>query len=189
MLKDRLKAIKADMRDVRGNRADCQREVRQKLRELERERRKALAECKRNYPDERSRCCALDRINRNFDKLQELEQDRIFSQWHNDQQYYLIYTDGSEGITSAESILLGDKLPRLSGIVYAELSSAYDHFDTETGDLSWYSEERLEACGHDYEAEDDRKWQYETAIQYKYGTAWSQQWSQAHPEFVPQKIA
>ena len=45
MLKDRLKAIKTDMRDIRSNRADCQCEVRYHLRELERERKRALAEC------------------------------------------------------------------------------------------------------------------------------------------------
>lgn len=189
MLKDRLKAIKTDMRDVRSNKADCQCEVRCHLRELERERKRALAECERTYTDMGSRLCERDRINRKFDQLQEIEQDRILNRWHSDQQYYLIYADGSEAIISAEEILLGEKFPRITGIVYAELFSADDHFDTETGDLYWYSEERLQACGYDYEAENDSKWQYETAIQYKYRTEWSRSWSRAHPEFVPQEIA
>lgn len=143
MLKDRLKAIKADMRDVRGNRAACQGQVRQKLRELEQECREALMECARAYADEGCRLCEQDRINRRFDQLRDIAIGKIYNQWHNDQQYYLIYADGSDVVVSAEDILSGEKLPRLSGIVYAELSSVYDHFDTETGELSWYSEERL----------------------------------------------
>ena len=68
------------------------------------------------------------------------------------------------------------------------MSSAYDHMDTETGDLFWYSDERMEACGWNYEIEDDRRWQYETAIQFKFGTEWAQRWRQMHPEFVPVEI-
>lgn len=189
MLKDRLKVIKADMRDIRSNRADCQAELKKRLRELEQERRETLAEHGRLAFDNRYFLFERDRINRRFDRLEDIALTHIFSQWHIDQQYYLIYADGSEAIISAEDILAGEKLPRLTGIVYAEMSSAEDHFDTETGDLNWYSEEHLQACGYDYEAEDDRKWQYETAIQYKYGTPWSKQWSQLHPEFIPPKIA
>ena len=189
MLKDRLKAIKTDMRDVRSNRADYQSEARYHLRELERERKEELAECERIYTEEWMRRCERDRINRSYDQLRSDKEDEILSRYHNEQHYYLIYADGSEAIISAEEILLGEKFPRITGIVYAEMSSADDHFDTETGDLFWYSEERLQACGYNYEAEDEKKWQYETAIQYKYRTEWSRTWSEKHPEFVPQKIA
>ena len=189
MLKDRLDAIKKDMRDVRSNRAACQSELGRHLRRLERERREALAENERSDIGEASRLCERDRIEKRFERLRAIAVDDIYSRWHNEQMYYLIYRDGSEAIVSAEDILAGEKLPRLTGIAYAELSSADDHFDTETGDLFWYSEERLQACGYDYNAEDDRKWQYETAIQYKFSTPWSQRWKKEHPDFVPQEIA
>lgn len=189
MLKDRLKSIKADMRDVRGNRAACRSELDRRLRELERERREALAENERSEISEACRLCERDRIEKRFERLQAIAVDDIYSRWHDDQVYYLIYRDGSEAIISAEDILSGEKLPRLTGIAYAEMSSADEHFDTETGELDWYAEERLQACGYDYEAEDDRKWQYETAIQYKFSTPWSRRWQKEHPDFVPQKIA
>ena len=76
----------------------------------------------------------------------------------------------------------------MSDIVYAEMSSADDHMDTESGDLDWYTDERMEACGWDYDAEDERRWQYETAIQYKFQTVGSLRWRQEHPEFVPMAI-
>ena len=76
----------------------------------------------------------------------------------------------------------------MSDIVYAEMPSADDHMDTETGDLYWYSDERMAACGGDYVAEDEAVWQYETAIQYKFGTEWAKRWSQKYPEFVPMEI-
>ena len=189
MLKDRLKAIKADMRDVRSNRAACRSELNYHLRRLERERREALAENKRCKASEAYRLFERDRIEKRFEQLRAIAADDILSRWHNEQVYYLIYRDGSEAIISAEDILVGENLPRLTGIAYAEMFSADEHFDTETGELDWYAEERLQACGYDYEAEDDRKWQYETAIQYKFSTPWSQRWQKEHPDFVPQEIA
>ena len=189
MQKDRLNAIKKDMRDVRSSRSACQSELDRRLRELERERREALAENERCKASEAYRLCERDRIEKRFEQLRAVAADDVLSRWHDEQVYYLIYRDGSEAIISAEDILSGEKLPRLSGIAYAELSSADEHYDTETGDLDWYAEERLQACGYDYEAEDDRKWQYETAIQYKFSTFWSQRWRREHPDFVPQEIA
>ena len=38
----------------------------------------------------------------------------------------------------------------------------------------------MAACGGDYAAEDEAVWQYETAIQYKFGTEWAKRWSQKH---------
>ncbi len=189
MLKDRLKSIKADIRDVRSNRSACQSELNRRLRELERERRNALAENERSKASEACRLCERDRIEKRFAQLRMVAIDDIYSRWHDEQVYYLIYRDGSEVIISAEDILSGEKLPRLTGIAYAELSSANEHYDTETGDLFWYSDEHMQACGYDDEAEDDRKWQYETAIQYKFSTPWSQRWRKEHPDFVPQEIA
>lgn len=76
----------------------------------------------------------------------------------------------------------------MSEIVYAELSSADEHIDTERGNLDWYEEEALKVCDYDYEKEDERKWQYETAIQFKFGTEWSARYNQNNPGFVPAVI-
>ena len=112
----------------------------------------------------------------------------MYDRWHNDQMYHLIYKDGSEVVITAEEILSGEPFPKMSDIVYAEMSSADDHMDTETGNLYWYSDERMEACDWDYDVEGERVWQYETAIQYKFGTEWAKRYSRQHPEFIPMAI-
>lgn len=76
----------------------------------------------------------------------------------------------------------------MSEIVYAELYSADETKDTEKGELDWYSEKALENCDHDYGVEDERKWQYETALQFKFHTEWSTRYRKANPSFVPAEI-
>lgn len=176
------------MRDIRSSRANCQAEISRRIKELERERREALADYEQYEKTDWFRISATRQINEAYDGQKARAVNEVYNSWHNDQMYHLIYADGSEVVISAEDILGGEKLPRLTGIVYAELSSADDHFDTETGDLFWYAEERMQACGYDYDAEDERRWRYETAIQYKYGTTWSKFWSIKHPEFVPPEL-
>lgn len=85
--------------------------------------------------------------------------------WSAEGSYYLIYNDGSCACTSDDDLISGDKLPRLTGIVYAEYQGTDDHYDTETGDLHFYEGDDV-----DYEAEDTRKQAYDDAIEIKYGT-------------------
>lgn len=121
-----------------------------------------------------------DQIHREYVNRLARLQNSIVSQYSNDQMYYLIYRDGSDVAISAEDILLGEKFPKITDVVYAEMSSADDHFDTETGELDWISDSALEKYG-DYDSADSAKDDYETKIQFKYGT----EWSKKHPELNP----
>ena len=187
MLKDVLRTIKNDMWDTLSNKKYVQAQIKKLMTEIERERKEALAEYM-DLPEDEHRAYLFRTTNEAYDKRLADAIDYAYSQWHNDQSYYLIYKDGSEVVISAEEILSGAKFPKVSDVVYAEMSSADDHMDTETGDLHWYSEERMAACDWDYDVEGERVWQYETAIQFKFGTEWAQRWRQMHPEFVPVEI-
>lgn len=188
MLKDVLATIKADMKDVRSSKKYVRDDLKHKVSEVEARRKEALAEYDHLPEDDWYRQYAYSTTNERYDRILAEAINWVFSQYHNDQMYYIIYKDGSDVCISAEEILDGEPFPKLTGIVYAEMSSADDHMDTETGDLFWYSDEHMEACGGDYDVEDDRKWQYETAIQFKYGTEWSRRWKEAHPDFMPAAI-
>ncbi len=188
MKKDILRFIKNDMWETRHNKKDVQAMLKVELAELEARRQEALAEYADLPESDWYRAYAFRTTNERYDQRRIEVIGRVIDQWHNDQSYHLIYKDGSVVCITAEEILSGEPFPKMSDIVYAELMSADDHMDTESGDLDFYSEERMEACGWDYEAEDERKWQYETAIQFKFGTEWSARWSQMHPEFVPMAI-
>lgn len=188
MKKDILKTIKNDMWGVLGNKKYFQARIKQLTAEIEKERKEALAEYKNMPEDDWYRAYSFRTTNAAYDKRLTNAISYECSQWHNDQMYHLIYKDGSEVVISAEEILGGVKFPKISDVVYAEMSSADDYMDTETGDLYWYSDERMKACDWDYDAEDEARWQYESAIQYKFGTEWAKQWAQDHPEFVPMWI-
>ena len=183
-----LKYIKNDMWDVLYNKKYLQASLKQKLKELESERKFELAEMEREYGDSESLWYFRALKNEAFDRRRIRIIEEEYSMYHNDQSYYLIYKDGSEVIITAEDILGGEKFPKMSDIVYAELLSADDHFDTERGELDWYSEEALQACDYDYDVEDERKWQYETAVQFKFDTEWSRTYRQKNPEFIPEKL-
>ncbi len=189
MLKDVLKTIKQDMKDVRSNKPYMQAVLKAELAELEARRKEALSEYADLPESDWYRGYAFRTTNEMYDQRRIEVIGRVIYQWHNDQSYHLIYKDGSVTCITAEEILSGEPFPKLSDIVYAEMSSADDHIDTETGDLHWYSDEHMEACDWNYEVEDDHKWQYETAIQYKFHTEWSIRWKAEHPDFVPQPIA
>jgi len=188
MNKQTLRTIKNDMWDVLSNKKYVQASIKQLQKEIERERKEALEEYIGLPEDDWYRSYGFRITNEAYDRRLADAVDYLYSQWHNDQVYYLIYKDGSEVVISAEEILGGVKFPKVSDVVYAEMSSADDHMDTETGDLDWYSDAAMEACDYDYDAEDERKWQYETAIQYKFGTEWARRWQQSHPEFAPVAI-
>ena len=173
---------------VLSNKKYLKAELKTRLKELDADRKEALAEYAHMAEDDSYRQYAYRTTNENYDRMKTQAIVGILDYYHNDQSYHLIYKDGSEVCITAEETLSGEKFPKVSDVVYAELSSADDHFDTEVGQLDWYTEERLKACDYDYAAEDDRKWQYETAIQYKYQTEWSRAYSRKHPEFVPIEI-
>ena len=187
MKRDILKLIKNDMWETRHNKKDVQAMLKAQLAELEARRKEAIAE-NDDVADEEVRGWFNRDVNRTYDRRRQELISNVYDFWHNDQMYHLIYKDGSEVCILAEEILSGAQFPKMSDIVYAEMSSADDHMDTETGNLYWYSDERMEACDWDYDVEGERVWQYETAIQYKFGTEWSKRYSRVHPEFVPMEI-
>lgn len=188
MKRDILRFIKNDMWEVRHCKKDVQAQLKEALNELEARRKEALAEYAGLPEDDWYRAYAFRTTNERYDRERTEVVSRVYNQWHNDQSYHLIYKDGSVVCIHADEILSGEPFPKMSDIVYAEMSSADDHMDTETGDLHWYSDERMEACGWNYDAEDEAVWQYETAIQFKFGTEWSKRWSRLHPDFVPVEI-
>ena len=187
MKRDILKLIKNDMWDTRHNKKDAQAMLKAQRAELEARRKEAIAE-NDDVADEEVRGWFNRQTNETYDRRRQELVSSVYDFWHNNQMYHLIYKDGSEVVITAEEILGGEPFPKMSDIVYAEMSSADDHMDTETGDLHWYSDERMEACDWDYDVEGERVWQYETAIQYKFGTEWSKRYSREHPEFVPMEI-
>ena len=187
MKRDILKLIKNDMWETRHNKKDVQAMLKAQLAELEARRKEAIAE-NDDVADEEVRGWFNRDVNRAYDRRRQELISNVYDFWHNDQMYHLIYKAGSEVAITAEEILSGEPFPKMSDIVYAEMSSADDHMDTETGNLYWYSDERMEACDWDYDVEGERVWQYETAIQYKFGTEWSKRYSRVHPEFVPMEI-
>ena len=187
MKRDILKLIKNDMWETRHNKKDVQAMLKAQLAELEARRKEAIAE-NDDVADEEVRGWFNRDVNRTYDRRRQELISNVYDFWHNDQMYHLIYKDGSEVAITAEEILSGEPFPKMSDIVYAEMSSADDHMDTETGNLYWYSDERMEACDWDYDVEGERVWQYGTAIQYKFGTEWSKRYSRVHPEFVPMEI-
>ena len=187
MKRDILKLIKNDMWETRHNKKYVQAMLKAQLAELEARRNEAIAENDDVAAKEVRGWFNRD-VNRAYDRRRQELISSVYDFWHNDQMYHLIYKDGSEVVITAEEILGGEPFPKMSDIVYAEMSSADDHMDTETGDLYWYSDERMEACDWDYDVEGERVWQYETAIQYKFGTEWAKRYSRQHPEFIPMAI-
>ena len=188
MKKDILRCIKNDMWETRHSKKDVQAMLKAELAELETRRKEALAENESLDVSDVSKAWFNRQTNETYDRRRQELISGVYDRWHNDQMYHLIYKDGSEVVITAEEILSGEPFPKMSDIVYAEMSSADDHMDTETGNLYWYSDERMEACDWDYDVEGERVWQYETAIQYKFGTEWAKRYSRQHPEFIPMAI-
>ena len=187
MNKKTLKYIKNDMWEVLYNKKYVQAGLKAELKELEADRKRVLAGYAKSE-DKLFRTVSSIMVNERYDRLRvETIQNQIAG-WHSDQSYYLIYQDRSEVCITAEDILNGEKFPSMSNIVYAELQSADEHIDTERGELNWYSEEVLEACDYNYEVEDNRKWQYEAAIQFKFDTVWSRRYKKKNPDFIPLNI-
>lgn len=188
MKKDVLRTIKNDMWDVRANKKYCQAEIKLRLREVEQRRKDALAEYEALPEDDFFRSYAFRTTNERFDRERIDVVKEVFDRYDNYQSYYLIYNDGSSVVITAEEILGGEPFPKMSGIVYAQMVSADDYMDTESGDLDFYTDESLQKCGYDYSVEDERKYQYELAIEFKFGTQWSKELHASHPEFVPMAI-
>ena len=185
MLKNMLTAIKEDLKNVRSNRGFVQDEIKRKTREIEAGRKAELAENARTFDNPESLDFWTRKTNETFNSQLTKAISDIFARYHEDQSYHIIYKDGSEVCVTAEEILGGEPFPKLTGIVYAELSSGWENYDTETGNLDFYSEKAMEACDGDYDTEDERRWQYDAAIEIKYGTEWGTRWMWNHPDFVP----
>lgn len=188
MNKETLRYIKNDMWQTLYNKKDLQAVLKRKLKQVEAERKEALAENEGYGYDENSLAWFNERTNRIYNQRRIAVIENEYSQWHNDKSYYLIYKDGSCVCISAEEILGGEKFPKMSDIVYAMLQSADEIIDTEGGDVDWYSDAHMEACDWNYKVEDNRKWQYETAIEFKFGTEWAIKYRQNNPGFIPVEI-
>ncbi len=69
--------------------------------------------------------------------------EKLWAQTSNE-RYFIVYKDGSYVRICAASILMGEDFPKLTGIVYAEFSNDFGHFDTEVEDsmavedYDWY---------------------------------------------------
>lgn len=185
MKKDVLRYIKNDMWEVLSNKKYLQAEIKGKLKEIEERRKEALAEYKNLPEDDWYRQYAFRTTNEHFDSERVRAIFDLYERWHNNQSYYLIYKDGSCVCITAEDILGGEKFPKVSDVVYAYMMSADDELDTESGDLDFYSDERMEACDWDYSVEDERKEVYEMSIEVRFGTDCGKKYQQRHPEFVP----
>ena len=188
MKKDILRYIKNDMWETRHCKKDVRDMLKYELAELETRRKEELNDNAALDVSPESLAYFNRQTNERYNKRRQELIGQVIDRFHNDQMYHLIYKDGSEVCILAEEILSGAQFPKMSDIVYAEMSSGDDHMDTESGDLHWYTDESMEACGWDYDAEDERRWQYETAIQFKFGIEWSQRYSREHPEFVPMAV-
>ena len=153
--KETLGLIKSMMRDAHSNVKYIQTEEKA-LRKEQAQRMKEYLEGMEGY----WRVVEKERLERIF--AQEI--DDLYSNWDAEDTYYLIYKDGSFVCTSDAELIRGDKLPKLTDIVYAMYSGTCDSWDTESGELRWYMDT------DDYEAGDERKEAYENAIEIKYGT-------------------
>lgn len=187
MKRDVLKAIKSDMREVLGNKKCLKAEIKTRLKEIEEQRKEALSDYMNLPENDLCRQYMFRSLNESFDRRRVDAINGLFERYHNDQNYYLIYEDGSFICITAEEILDGKKLPKMSGIVYAHMQSADDDMDTEIGDRDFYTDERMAACDYDYSAEDERLFQYELAIEIKYGTEYGVHYIAKHPDY--QQIA
>lgn len=185
MKKDVLRTIKNDMWNVLGNKKYLQADIKVRLAEIEASRKEALKANAEMDVSAEALAWLNQRTNETYDKRRVDCIWNLYEQYHNDQSYYLIYKDGSEVCITAEDILAGEKFPKVSDVVYAQMQSADDDMDTEIGNRDFYSEERLAACDYDYSVEDERKEQYEIAIAFKFDTEWSRQYAAKHPKFVP----
>lgn len=153
--KEILRLIKSMMKDAHSNVKYVEAEVRA-LRKKQAQRMKEYLEGFEGY----RRMMEKERLERIFAK----EVAAIYDSWGAEDSYYLIYKDGSCVCTSDAELISGEKLPKLTDIVYATYSGTCDSWDTESGELCWYRDT------DDYEAEDERKAAYENAIEIKYGT-------------------
>lgn len=176
MKQDYWKMIRENMREVRKLRDTCLREIRQESKEERRSYRQRMSE----VPEHDYSGYRKDQIYREYNNRLARLQDSILRQYNNDQVYYLIYRDGSDVTISAEDILLGEKFPKITDVVYAEMSSADDHVDTETGELDWISDSALDKYG-DYDSSYAAKDEYEIKIQFKYETEWARRHSELNP--------
>lgn len=182
MKKEILSFIKKDMCEVRSNRKLYKAQLKHELNELEIRRKDALAiyvgiPVSDDYGE-----YSLGYINDLYKSCRNRVIESVRNDFYNEQTYYIIYKDHTEVYITAEDILNGEKLPKFTDIVYAEIISADNHMDTETGEIEW------EKGPYDNFVADQIRWEYETAIQYKYGTEWSKRFGMLHPDYVPMEI-
>ena len=135
MLKGYLKSIKDDLWSVLSEKKYVQREIKESARELKAYLKGEMARNAEIWHDSPDVLAYHNRQDKErVDRLLFKAVTEISGMYHNDQSYHLIYKDGSEACVTAEEILLGEPFPKVSDVVYAELSSADDNYDTETGE-------------------------------------------------------
>lgn len=158
-----LKMIKEMMKDSHRN-VPYIKETEQRMRK---EWAKRIEESQAEYPDDMLYWKQKDKER----MIANMEQDisSMYDRYDSENLYYLIYKDGSCVCISDSDLISGEKMPKLTGIVYAMYSGTCDSWDTETGELHWY-EGSITESDFDWEAEDERKMAYENAIEIKYGT-------------------
>lgn len=181
MNRENLKLIKQDMKDLYSSSKYVQAELREARKELKKEYDAEMKENKKIcYPEHL--WIWNKETDEKFKGIWIKTYDEIVTSYHNHQCYYFIYADGTEAIVQAEDLLTGDKMPKLSGIVYAEMESADDWIDTEVGDLDSYLEDE-DGC-RDFELQE----RYDISVQCKFNTAWSIRYRKNYPDFEPMQI-
>ena len=135
MKKDILRYIKNDMWETRHCKKDVRDMLKYELAELETRRKEELNDNAALDVSPESLAYFNRQTNERYNKRRQELIGQVIDRFHNDQMYHLIYKDGSEVCILAEEILSGAQFPKMSDIVYAEMSSGDDHMDTESGDL------------------------------------------------------
>lgn len=155
MKRDILKEIKEMMKESHRNAALLAREAKNIEKEYKVKMKEEEKECDCFYWTYRKQQIETEMLN----KI-----NNLYKSYDGETMYYIIYKDGSCIAISDEDLINNEKMPKLTDIVFASYNGPNDSWDTEIGELHWYEDV------DDYEAEDERKAEYENAIEIKYNT-------------------
>jgi len=187
MIKENLNTIKERIKEIKDNRKLVKAIFKEEFNKLEKEKKHMINEYKKEYKNNEF---YLDHMIRTAENIYQKKVSQMCNNTINNYSceagIYLIYKDGTDAYVLEDDLLTGyDEFPKITNIAYAEYSDGYEHYDTETGELDWYSDERMEQCDYEYEIEDENKFQYEMSIQCKFHTEYSEKYMIDNPNFVP----
>lgn len=176
-----LATIKQDMHEVLHNRTYFRADWRQEVKSFKADYKDDIKRINKEV-DEDIRDWRIDNLQKAYEKKAYDKYRYLIESYHNNQWFFLIYEDGTTESISAEEILEGSNLPRLSGILYAQEQTADDWFDTLNGDL----EGKFEDEDGFYDC--DLYQEYENSVEVACETDWSMGFLSRHPEWVPMDL-